>query len=154
MTTVAWDGKTLAADTLAIDSWGLKDRSDKIIRGNGWIAGGAGERHQILKWKRAAEDLTFHEVLALGVPDWHKDDNDPAILITDGDGSYRAMGGIFVRNTRPYYAIGSGRDFALAAMCCHVDAAGAVRVAMEFDNGTGGDIETATLTGSEVDRPS
>ena len=39
MTTVAWDGKTLAADTLATDPWGLKDYRNKIIRGRNWIAG-------------------------------------------------------------------------------------------------------------------
>lgn len=145
MTTVAWDGETMAADTLAVDNWGLKDRSSKIMRGNGWLAGGAGERHQIEKWRRAAKDLTFEQLLELGVPDWHKDDNDPSILITNGDGSYRSVGGIFMRNSLPYYAIGSGRDYALAAMCCKVDAEGAVRVAMNFDSHTGGDIETAVL---------
>ena len=154
MTTVAWDGKTLAADTLITDNWGLREFRSKIVRGKGWVAGCAGETHQIAKWRKAVEDLRFDQVIELGVPDWHKDDNDPAILITDGNGSYRSVGGIFMQNNRPYWAVGSGRDFALAAMCCHVNAEGAVRVAMEFNNGTGGDVETVTLTGSEVDRPS
>ena len=84
MTTVAWDGKTLAADTLATDPWGLKDYRNKIIRGRNWIAGCAGETHQIVKWERLVRHDDFTTVLEKGVPDWHKDDNDPAILLIDG----------------------------------------------------------------------
>ena len=141
MTTIAWDGKTLAADTLATDPWGLKDYGTKIIYGNGWIGGCAGQRHEIAKWKKVALSLSFEEVLELGVPDWHKDDNDPAILITNGKGSYRATGGVFMKNQREFWAIGSGRDFALAALYCGKTAREAVEVAMAFDNGTGGEVE-------------
>lgn len=141
MTTVAWDGKTLAADTLATDPWGLKDYGTKIIHGNGWIGGCAGQRHEIAKWKKVALHLSFEEVLELGVPDWHKDDNDPSILITNGNGSYRATGGVFMKNQRGFWAIGSGRDFALAALYCGKTAKEAVEVAMHFDSGTGGEVE-------------
>ena len=44
-----------------------------------------------------------------------------------------------------FYAIGSGRDFALAAMRMGADAKKAVKIASEFDIHTGGRIRTMRL---------
>lgn len=43
------------------------------------------------------------------------------------------------------FAIGSGRDFALAAMYLGCDAAGAVHVACEFDSACGNGVDVVTL---------
>jgi ATP-dependent protease HslVU (ClpYQ) peptidase subunit len=40
----------------------------------------------------------------------------------------------------PYHAIGSGSNFALAAMWCGKDAIGAVRCGMTFDTNSGGEV--------------
>lgn len=145
MTTVAWDGKMMAADTLSVDGWGLKETRSKIFKGECWIAGCAGDVGQIERWRRAASGLSFQAVINMGVPNWHKDDNDPSILITNGYESYRAVGGVFLINDRPQFAIGSGRDFALAAMHLGFNAQTAVEVAMQFDNNTGGEITVLSL---------
>jgi ATP-dependent protease HslVU (ClpYQ) peptidase subunit len=46
----------------------------------------------------------------------------------------------------PQTAIGTGRDYALAAMHCGSTAAEAVAIAALFDPGTGGGVDTVTLT--------
>lgn len=146
MTTIAWDGQIMAADTLAVDNWGLKEYCSKIFTGKDFVMGGAGSRHQILKWWRQIEEKDLEFVLQFGYPDFHKDDNDPAILLVDEKGNlWRHVGGLFLQHDRGYHAIGSGRDFALAAMHCERDARKAVEIAKIFDNNTGGDVQTVQV---------
>lgn len=151
MTTVAWDGKLMAADTLATDSWGLKHyASDKIAvhcppRGEYVLIGMAGEKGHLAKWIRSIDGMTIDEIVARGYPDHHTDTNDPAIMLVTRVGSdiklYIHVNGAFLTGiTREFHAIGSGRDYALAAMHLGKCAIGAIKVAMEFDNGTGGEV--------------
>ena len=148
MTTIAFDGSTIAADMLAVDNWGLKDNVSKLLRGNDFIAGGAGERSKILHWWSSVEKMSFEEVLRFGFPDYDAEKNDPAIVIAyKNGGAYKHAGGLFVPCSRPFHAVGSGRDYALAAMHLGRSAKEAVEVAMVFDNNTGGHIETMNVTG-------
>ena len=50
MTTIAFDGKTIAADTLHEDNYGLFDHASKLYFGTDFVAGGAGMQHHMLKW--------------------------------------------------------------------------------------------------------
>lgn len=146
MTTVAFDGRTMAADTLATDAWGMKERvDDKILRGQGFLVGTAGQNGAIKRWWSQVCQLDLAHVLEYGYPDFDADRNDPAIMLTDGRHLWRHVTGGFFRVSRGFHAVGSGRDYALAAMYLGKSAADAVRVAMEFDNGTGGQVLTATL---------
>jgi hypothetical protein len=142
MTTIAFDGKTLAADMLAVDNWGLKDYVSKLMKGKDFVAGGAGERSQILQWWKEVEHMHFDDVLKFGYPMYDKEKNDPSILIAPRFGGvYKHMGGLIVPCSRIYHACGSGRDFALTAMHLGKSAKEAVEIASMFDNNTGGATE-------------
>lgn len=154
MTTVAFDGRTMAADTLATDNWGLKERvDDKILRGPDFLAGAAGEHGAVKRWWTQVCQLDLEHVLAYGYPDFDADRNDPAIVLADAAGNiWRHVTGGFFKVSRGFHAVGSGRDYALAAMHLGKTAAEAVRLAMEFDHGTGGDfIADGAFVGQEID---
>lgn len=139
MTTVAWDGKIMAADTLATDAWGLVEEVlDKIHVGSDFLLAGAGEHGAIQSWWKAVSHLDAVGVLAFGYPVFAKETNDPAMMLACASGVYRHVSGGFFKCSRGFHAIGSGRDYALAAMRCGRSAEEAVSLAMEFDRGTGG----------------
>ena len=143
MTTIAFDGKTIAADTLHEDNYGLFDHASKLYFGENFVVGGAGMQHHMLKWWKQAKSMTFDEVMDHGYPDYEKAENDPAILLVQLGTSqaFKHAGGFFVPVGRSFHAVGSGRDFALAAMFLGKTAKEAVMLAAEFDNGTGGIVE-------------
>ena len=149
MTTVAFDGRTMAADTLATDAWGMKERvDDKILRGPDYLAGSAGQNGTIKRWWRQVCQLDLAHVLEYGYPDFDADRNDPAIMLVDASGRiWRHVTGGFFPCSRGFHAVGSGRDYALAAMALGRTAEEAVRLAMAFDNGTGGDVVLEELPG-------
>lgn len=151
MTTIAWDGEFMAADTLATDPWGLKETvENKVLVGNGCLVGGAGDHGNIIRWWRGAiEELgeapTAGGLLEYGYPDYVKTDNDPAVLLVSREGAWRHSSGVFVPVSYPFFAIGSGRDYAMAVMSLGHNAEKAVWVASNFDNNTGGGIKTWTI---------
>lgn len=144
MTTIAFDGKMIAADMLHEDNFGLIDHASKLHFGKDFVAGGAGMQHHVLGWWRKVKDMTFDEVVDFGHPDYEKNENDPAIMLVriGSDVAFKHAGGFFVPVGRRFHAIGSGRDFALAAMLLGKSAKEAVMIAAEFDNGTGGGVES------------
>jgi hypothetical protein len=137
VTTIAWDGKTLAADSMSVAGMGLKRVVPKIFRlANGWLFGGSGE---------------YQEVLL--VRDWLNGGEKP--------GKLDDFGGLLVKGPKEvfrieskcvlmpiedaFHACGSGRDFALAAMHLGRSAREAVEVALVFDAYSGGTVEELTL---------
>ena len=142
MTIIAWDGKTLAADRAATNC-GYQRSATKIFRVPGGIVGFAGD-----------------ESRAMAFLEWFKGRCDPAKFpeFQKGDG---AVGCLFVLDdvtnlaylstaypavhTDKFDAIGSGRDYALAAMYLGHDAKRAVEVACALDNDCGNGIDMLTL---------
>lgn len=147
MTTVAWDGETMSADTLATDAWGMKEEvRNKILRGPDFLLGCAGEHGQIMRWWIGVERMSARDLLMAGYCPYEKETNDPALMLACADGRlYRHTSGIFTPLSRKFHAIGSGRDYALGAMHLGAGSCVAVRTAMEFDNGTGGEVITERL---------
>lgn len=148
MTTIAFDGKTIAADTMNQDGHGLKDYASKLLIGKNLIVGGAGERHKINNWWRKVKGMGVAEILDYGYPTYHPETDNSAIMLVDTVTlkCYKLGASEFVLCSRGFHAIGSGRDFALAAMHMGHSAKKAVQVAMEFDAGTGGEIEVVKLS--------
>ena len=143
MTTIAYDGNTMVADTLAVDSWGLRERSVKIWSNPHVIIGGAGESGQINRWWFTLDqDTVLSDLLTAGYAPYVKDNNDPSLIIVDRSTGriLRHAGGAFVPVSRTFHAVGSGRDFALAAMHLGHTAKDAVLLASKFDNNTGSDL--------------
>ena len=134
MTTVAYDGKTLAADTQRNGSFTLK--AHKLYRlADGALFAAAGSVQEILAvlgWLNGGEkpaDLQDFEGLIIT--------KHGAEII--GDRLMRTP------SLEPFYAIGTGSHFALAAMACGKSAVEAVRIAMRFDPFSGGRVESITL---------
>lgn len=142
MTTIAFDGKSIAADSKQTDNWGLLSWvDDKIFKTDTVLVGGAGDVALLRKWRRDFKDhWTVQELLAFGYPSYKKDENDPTIMLVDRRTKciYYQSQGVFLLCRRAYHAIGSGRDFALGAMACGKSAREAVEIAIGFDNGSGG----------------
>ncbi len=146
MTVIAWDGKTLAADKRACLG-GLIRTTTKIFRAfdpvtsDGVLVGYGGDAacgEELLAWfKRGAKPEEY--------PPLRKPEDWARLLVIGRGGTI-----CFYENT-PYpvkfargqaFAIGSGRDFALAAMQCGKTAQEAVEVATVFDNGCGNGVDT------------
>ena len=139
MTCIAWDGKTLAADRQGTNN-GLKISCTKIKR----IKGGAvvaftGELEkgiELAKWLEDGEDPSKWPSYQ-GADDWTR-----MIVAKDGH--------IFIYEQRPvpqpvedkFAAWGSGRDFAIGALAMGADARTAVRIASEFNVGSGMGIDS------------
>lgn len=144
MTTIAWDGKTLAADKLA--AYGnLKNTVTKIFRiGSGELVGCAGDFTfclSLIEWVkqgRVPVDFPSHGR--------DKDDWQPLLVIeVDGTPSLYERTPYPIRNEQRCVAYGSGRDFARAAMHIGKTAREAVEVACELDVGSGNGVDSLTL---------
>lgn len=143
MTVIAWDGKTLAADKMANFS-GLKGTVTKIRAARDallFVSGDFDAATNLYAWYEAGAILEA----------WPKfqEDKDAWMPLH----AVKRDGSIWRYERRPYpflieekkFAVGSGRDFALAAMHMGADAVEAVKVACQFDPGCGLGIDTLTL---------
>lgn len=144
MTVVVWDGKKLAADKMVV-SGDLRRTITKIrkIRGHLCAISGDFDRGQeILEWfARGAKPEDC--------PAFQKDNNDwVGLLVITPDKR------VLKYERSPYpmdmtesgrHAIGSGRDFAYAALHLGEDAEGAVRVASELCPTCGHGVDVLTL---------
>jgi hypothetical protein len=138
MTTIAWDGKTLAADKQCSDG-NHKFAVTKIKRVNGELLGFSGGLYrckEMLAWycgERKPEDF----------PKGESDDFSELMVIRDGKiFLYGSKYPIEVEDNR--FAVGSGSPYALAAMECGLSAEDAVQTAIKFDPSTGMGIDILT----------
>jgi ATP-dependent protease HslVU (ClpYQ) peptidase subunit len=130
MTTVAWDGKILAADRLANDQ-GMPIEARKIFTLQDGrmlaFAGSFNDAYDVVSWLNGegAEPGNLEEFSA---------------ILIDFDGlPYLLQGGMQMLPLDPSkpHAIGCGRDFAIATMHLGGTAVDAVMVASKFDVNTG-----------------
>jgi len=148
MTTIAWRPGMLATDTLSVDTVGLKMPAKKLFRASGFILGGAGSLHQVVEYYRRIKDMEIAQILELGYPDYQEDKNCPAMILCNPHAPHMAFelcGTQWLQILTNFYAVGSGRDFALAAMHLGKTPEEAVKVAMEFDLKTGLDVDVARM---------
>lgn len=143
MTCIAWDGKALAADKRT-SSNGMVSVVTKIHRIGEVIVGGAGDATFIgamLEWVREGRDPR-----AFPAEQRNKDDWQPFLVIEkDGTPSLYERTPHPVRFEQKHVAIGSGREFARAAMFLGKSAREAVEVACALDCGCGNGIDELTL---------
>ena len=150
MSIIAWDGKTIASDRMAVNSdmqklsTKLRDVRVAVLGWTGTISAGLAmakwwtERHEA----RASNmsDPPFPEIQRTN--DWS-----PLII------AYK-LGGVFVIEQAPieipvldpFAAWGAGRDFAIGAMAMGADAATAVRIASRFSVFCGNGVDVYDLT--------
>ena len=138
MTTVAWDGETLAADRLTVGG-NLKRTITKLYVCGDFVYGGAGmviEIMQVVDWlRRGAKTINSPSASSkddCGVCGIAIHKSRKAFIVEWNESHTRLM-----PCEEPAWAIGCGRDFAIAAMACGKTAAEAVEIAARFDAGTG-----------------
>lgn len=143
MTVIAWDGKTLAADKRACIGTMISTVT-KIQRIGNLLVGGAGDFGYVL----AMFDWIKKGRRALSFPDDQRSaDNWQLVIVieVDGTASIYERTPFPVRYEQTFVAIGSGREFARAALYMGATAAEAVSVACALDNGCGNGIDTLEL---------
>lgn len=158
MTTIAWDGRTLAADSRATEADGSArtDRFVKLYRLESKVPPVLGEvlfaasgcefaGELFRRWLERGGDC---DLVARGVQE-NEDEGSPLdALVVHASGAYTANHlGVLIEVRDRQWAHGTGRQGALVAMHLGVGAAAAVRAAARFDNNTGGRIVAMQLKG-------
>lgn len=142
MSVVVWDGNQLAADKRC-NSEGVGFVTSKAFGFGGYLAAYVGDSafgEQILAWFRDGHDPDAFPESQRSKDDWAE------LLIVWPSGE------MWSYEKTPYpikfppqkYAMGSGRDFALAAMHLGKTAQEAVEVACIFDSGCGNGVDVFT----------
>lgn len=135
MTVIAYDGNTLAADKLGSSS-GLRNTITKISRIGDLLVGGSGEIALIgnmLEWIRSGRDPAQFPASQRDKDDWQ-----PVLVIeADGTPSLYDRSPHPIRYEQRCCALGSGRDYAMAAMYLGKTAPEAVLIACALDTGYG-----------------
>lgn len=143
MTVIAWDGKTLAADKRSTYG-GMICTVTKIQKVNGLLVGGAGEASFIgamLEWIKGGRVTAEFPSAQASKDDWQT----VLVIELDGSTSLYERTPYPIRYEQPHIAIGSGREYARAAMALGYDSVRAVETAMLLDTGCGNGIDTLTL---------
>lgn len=145
MTTIVYRDGILAADTLMTAGPRREGFCTKIARNDkGDLAAGAGsatEMTAFLKWFLAGENLDD------GYPVEKESESSGVVFRADGRIDVYERGGVLHMNA-PFYALGSGGEFAMGALEMGADAVKAVSIAMVWDAATGGEIQTLTHDGA------
>jgi ATP-dependent protease HslVU (ClpYQ) peptidase subunit len=135
MTTIAYDGRTLAADKQN-SVCGIRDCVTKVFRVPGGMVAFAGSSlhaMRLLDWFRRNQPRDL----------WPKPKNDDQCadaLFVSTSGEILFFSGessVPTPSESPFVALGSGRDFALAAMHLGHDARKAVEIACALDINSG-----------------
>lgn len=143
MTVIAWDGKTLAADKRAIQNGYVGGTVTKIHRWDGGLCAFAGDFDvgmQMVEWLRGGGNPEKF-------PTRQAQNCDALFMVIANDGRVAR----YERTPIPLpfenvqQAMGSGRDYALAAMYLGLSARKAVEVACALDSGCGNGIDELTL---------
>lgn len=143
MTTIVWDGRTLAADRFShSDGNAICDRARKIavlspttaVAGAGYVAVALQLKTWFASVLEECHGVLPDEGLATFSHPLNTQDNEDyaTLLIVNCRRLYHtdtATRGAIERVVPPKYAIGSGRAYALGAMAVGADARGAVRAA-------------------------
>lgn len=143
MTVIAWDGVTLAADKMT-SFGGLHGTTTKIYRIGEKLVGGCGRTaliQEMLQWiKDGCNPETF--------PAQQRDLNESvSMLVVESDGTllqYETTPWPIVLHNRQW-AIGSGRDFAMAAMYLGKTAREAVEITSILCSDCGNGVDELTL---------
>ena len=133
MTTVVYRDGVLAADTLVVANGIVVGQKSKLFRvGSHSAIGFAGDIKYMNKFLESTpEDEFTGEFGAIRVVG-------KKVTTYSGDNNPEEV-------DAPFHAIGSGWEIAMGAMAMGATAEEAVRVAMQYDVNTGGEVECITL---------
>lgn len=143
MTVIVWDGRTLAADKRC-SYGGMVCTVTKIFRVGDLLVGGSGDFPHVLAmvdWVRRGRTVSDFPQAQRDKDDWQ------TVMVIEPDGA------ALVYERTPYpvkyeqdcMVIGSGREYARAALYMGATAAEAVAVASALDVNCGNGIDTLTI---------
>lgn len=140
MTTIAYRDGVLAADTAATAGEAITGQISKVYDGAVWLIAVSGNAEDIPKAIRyIGSSDAVKEAIKFS-------DNFAALVIERATGKVMQFEGAEMFEVRaPFYARGSGRDFALGAMAAGATAAEAVEIACRYDCYSRAPVETVTL---------
>lgn len=145
MTTIAFDGKTMACDTRVTGDH-IYNTDTKIYENEFVVIGIAGN---------AEAGILLVKDDSILVPKHYDFDFEALVFVKDTEKVYKvafykswdcALSSV-IPIADSFAAVGSGSPYALAAMECGYSAHGGVAVASKFDTNTGGKIITKQLLG-------
>lgn len=144
MTTIAWDGKTIASDTQGGGMF-IYDNGPKVFEVSGHLFGLAGDR-EACEFARQwiLKDLDSLKIAERSRPDLGTESFGGLMIGPDGQ-CYAFEKRLLPFRVSTPHAEGSGGMFAQAAMLAGADAAEAVRIACELDPYSGGSVTTIDL---------
>lgn len=146
MTTIAFDGKTMACDTRVVCGSNCYNTDIKIYENDFVVIGVAGD---------AGVGILLVKDDSILVPKHYDFDFEALVFVKDTEKVYKvafykswdcALSSVILI-ADSFAAVGSGAPYALAAMECGYSAHGGVAVASKFDTNTGGKIITKQLLG-------
>lgn len=146
MTTIAFDGKTMACDTRVTCGGAFYNTDTKIYESKAYVIGVAGD---------AGVGTMLIDCPYILQARHYDFDFEALVYMKDAEKVYKvafykswdcALSSV-IPVADVYAAVGSGAPYALAAMECGYSAHGGVAVASKFDTNTGGKIITKQLLG-------
>lgn len=151
MTTIAWKGDFLVADTQLTWDKHLKGISPLKIRvlPNGIIIAGAGLSKDTVMAERYFSTVPWEGAGIIDVP---KLKSYESILVHQGQVYWTEEGLLPQPVAEPYYAIGSGWKFAISAMVLGLSAEESVRHASVLDIYTNDTIQIVNIRGQEQEQ--
>lgn len=137
MTTVATDGRTMAADRMVCGGGGIKHgQTTKIFHAdNGDVVGAAGDSFRIaafVRWYNGDRVDPFEA---------NPEDFEALVLKSDGTTLCFNFAGDFIVESGPHAAIGSGSGVALGALDAGASPVKAIEIASRRDIYTGGGVD-------------
>jgi len=153
VTTIAWDGRTMAADRqINAGNTPLRSLQPKVLRindpdGRPCLIGFSGSVYMYRAW--------LHWLSGGDEPRWREDDH-WSLLLIDHSG-YAWVRASFSNGWAPHgrrvWAIGSGCDYALGAMYAGASAERAVIIASKLDVNTGFGVDVVRFHGQAFAQP-
>ena len=144
MTTIVYRSGILAFDSLVTSGGGIVGQTSKGVKTDKYLAAAAGNLEDVaafLQWAKDDFDPEIKNALGLN----HGELN--ALIINKSGKVFTLDSKLFrMKIKAPYYALGSGSDYAMGAMEFGADAEEAAKVARKLDVYTGGRIRTLTFS--------
>ena len=138
MTTIAVNHEMVCSDSLCVDS-GVRSVVQKIYTVPGGIIGFAGD---------VSQGLMFIEwYLSKGTEEYPFNEHFEAVVLNEEGEIYSYDSGLMpIKMEQPFYAIGSGKQAATAAMLLGCDPIEAVDLAIQVDTCTDGAVQILRLS--------
>lgn len=137
MTTVVYDGRDPKHRVVAADSQvsgGVPQTTQKLVRVKGAIIGVAGDLEEATRF------VNWYKDRRKAIPQFSREEDDDweAIVVTKSKVEWWGPGGVPIPITEPYYAIGTGAEYAIGVLDMGHTIDDAMRVALHRDKSNSG----------------